>query len=111
MVPAVLLLFFLHIVTFSGEGQKPVKITFGQLRKRVGAIASALRKAGVTVGDRVVGKILYNIHQFLSLNRFILHLVLTACICLGRLPTKLIAGSRSYVSCFQYRSNLELNFS
>eukprot|EP01137_Pigoraptor_chileana_P031236 Opistho-2@18761 len=42
----------------TGEGKAPaVKVTYRQLNERVARAASALRQAGVTIGDRVVGYI------------------------------------------------------
>jgi len=42
-------------VVFKAEGQTPVSITYGQLYRRVAAVAASLRRMGVGRGDTVVG--------------------------------------------------------
>lgn len=52
--------FYNHTCSWSiaGEGCVGVSaITFQELREKVAVYASALRRLGVTVGDRVVGKL------------------------------------------------------
>ena len=40
---------------FIGEQREIKVVTFGELREKVAKIASALKKCGITKGDRVVG--------------------------------------------------------
>ena len=40
---------------FKGEGRDTVRMTYAELYDEVARVASALKKAGVQVGDRVVG--------------------------------------------------------
>ena len=42
-------------IIFKGEGQEPVRITYHDLYVKVSRLAHALKKSGVTVGDRVGG--------------------------------------------------------
>jgi len=42
-------------IAFKGEGQDTVRLTYAELYDQVARLAASLRKAGVTVGDRVAG--------------------------------------------------------
>jgi len=42
-------------LTFRGEGQKAVRLTYAQLYDKVAHLAQALKNSGVQVGDRVAG--------------------------------------------------------
>lgn len=44
---------------YVAEQRQISEITFGELRRKVAKIASALKACGVTSGDRVVGNSLY----------------------------------------------------
>lgn len=47
-------------LVFSGEGKEEIlKVTFEELRQSVALYAAAMRKMGVKVGDRVVGKFFF----------------------------------------------------
>ena len=42
-------------LTFRGEGQEAVRLTYAQLYDKVARLAEALRQSGVKVGDRIAG--------------------------------------------------------
>lgn len=47
-------------LVFSEEGKEEIlKVTFEELRQSVALYAAAMRKMGVKVGDRVVGKFFF----------------------------------------------------
>lgn len=47
------------VMIYVAEQRQISQITFGELRRKVAKIASALKVCGVTSGDRVVGNSLY----------------------------------------------------
>lgn len=53
--------YFLSVFCLTAEGKEEIeKVTFGELKRDVALYAAALRKMGLKIGDRVVGRYPFN---------------------------------------------------